>query len=110
VFSVDTSGTLIRLVRFQLTKYYTGSEYSLTFFNEARLKALAIRLGHDRVSHTRAKVANIIGERMRTLEHVPAQAPDRDRIRVFDINEEYIAICVRGKHTRISSTYLLLTL
>ncbi|CAN9323213.1 unnamed protein product [Alternaria alternata] len=73
-----------------------GSEYSLTFFPEARLKELAIRLGHDRVSHARAKVTNIIGERMKTIERVPAPAPDSDRIRVFDIEEEYIATCIQA--------------
>jgi hypothetical protein len=81
----------------QLTLFQTGSEYSLTFFNEARLKALAIRLGHDCVSHTRAKVATIIGERMRTIERVPAPALDSDLVHVFDIKEKYIVICVQGK-------------
>ena len=85
----------------QLTKIQTGSEYSLTFFPEARLKELAIRLGHDRVSHARAKVTNIIGERMKTIERVPAPAPDSDRIRVFDIEKEYIATCIQGKFVNV---------
>lgn len=73
----------------------SGSEYSLTFFPEARLRTLAVQLGHDRVSHVRERVAHIIGERMRTIEHVPAPTPDSDRIRVFGVNEGFIETCVR---------------
>jgi hypothetical protein len=97
------------LVRYQLTKFQIGSEYSLTFFPEARLKELAVRLGHDRVSHARAKVVNIIGERMRTIERVPAPAPDSDRIRVFDIEEGYITTCVQGKLLSIQHSCRWLT-
>lgn len=66
----------------------------MTFFPEARLSALAVQLGHDRVSHVRARVARIIGEKMRTIERVPAPAPDSDRIRVFGMKTDYIRKCV----------------
>ncbi|KAH7079716.1 hypothetical protein FB567DRAFT_595699 [Paraphoma chrysanthemicola] len=78
-----------------------GSEYSLTFFPEARLNALAVQLGHDRVSHVRARVTKIIGERMRTIEQVPAPALDSDRIRVFGVEREYIEKCVRSYFEQI---------
>jgi hypothetical protein len=94
----------------QLDEYPTGNEYSLTYFNEARLNALAIRLGLDRVSHSRAKVTYIIGERMRTIERVPAPAPDCDRIRVFDITTGYVSICVQGNSICLPSLYLSLTM
>ncbi|KAJ4982756.1 hypothetical protein SVAN01_11761 [Stagonosporopsis vannaccii] len=73
-----------------------GSEYSLTFFPEARLNALAIQLGHDRVSHVRARVIKIVGERMKTIERVPAPALDSDRIQVFGMEKDYIVRCVQS--------------
>jgi hypothetical protein len=38
---------------------------------------------------------------MKTIERVPAPAPDSDRIRVFDIEKEYIATCIQGKFVNV---------
>ena len=72
-----------------------GSEYSLTFFPEARLSALATQLGHDRVSHVRARVADVTAECMKTIECVPTPAADSDRIHIFGMNGEFAANCVQ---------------
>ncbi|CAO2657982.1 Nn.00g072420.m01.CDS01 [Neocucurbitaria sp. VM-36] len=82
-----------------------GGEYSLTFFPEARLLALAAQLGHDRVSDVRAKVANVIAERMRIFESVPAPAADSDRIHVFGTDEGSVANYVQTYFDNIHPIY-----
>ncbi|KAF2463578.1 uncharacterized protein BDR25DRAFT_297660 [Lindgomyces ingoldianus] len=82
-----------------------GSEYSLTFFSEARLASLGLRLGHDRISKIRAQMAAIITQRMRTVERVPAPACDNDRCRVFGASDTFITTCIRAYFEHVHPIY-----
>lgn len=74
-----------------------GVEYSLTFFSDARLSALAAQLGHDRVSQVRARVASVVAERMRTIERVPAPATDADQNPVLGMDESLMKTYIHCK-------------
>ncbi|KAL1618563.1 hypothetical protein SLS56_010491 [Neofusicoccum ribis] len=76
-----------------------GSDYSLTFFSEARLASLSARLGHNKVNQIVDKVAGIISDRMKTIDRVPA--PPEDRTSMLGAEKGYILACVTAYFEQI---------